>query len=159
MLPSRKELKERYAQWSNKELLFVLHHKHQYTPEAADVARAELGQRKITSEEVDRFLNDLEHERNTKKILSSVSLTFFEKIRCFFLWFVPNLSLANRGFLLKERQSRAYAIAGYISFFVSGFMIIHFRLPYLLMGCLLPLLFAIFYWCEKQYGKNMDALQ
>lgn len=158
MLPSRKELKQRYALWSTKKLLFVLHHKHEYTSVAVEVARAELGKRNITSEEVDQFLNDLEHERNLEKMLANVSLTFLEKLRCFFFWFLPSRPTLKNRYHLKERQSRNYAIAGYISFFVTGFVIVHFRLSFLLMAGLLPPLFLLFYWCEKQMGK-VDALR
>ena len=45
MLPSANELKERYASYSNKRLLSIVHNKHQYTTEALEIAKAELAGR------------------------------------------------------------------------------------------------------------------
>jgi hypothetical protein len=74
------------------------------------------------------FLHEQEEERQRAKQLSLVSLSFWGKLRCFFLWFLPSL-VPGRGFTLKEKQSQIYSVAGFVSFFTNAFVIIYFRLP------------------------------
>lgn len=156
MQPSNQELKERYASWSNKKLLAVIHYKNQYTSQAVEIARRELGQRHITAEDVDTFLHELEQQRNREKLLSSISLTFWEKLRCFFLWFLPTRPV-GKGFTLKEQQSSVFSVGGFISFFVDAFIVLHFRLPVTAGLAILPLFFAGFLLYERQGRRNLSS--
>lgn len=156
MLPSTEELKSRYASWSNRKLLAVIHYKKQYTSEAVEIARQELGQRNITTDDVDAFLQEQEQKMRRDKMLSSVSLKFWEKVRCFFLWFLPSLS-PKRGFTLKEQQSQTFSIAGFISLFVDAFIIYHFKKPVIAGVAILILFFLIFSWYEKQGRRKMAS--
>lgn len=155
MQPSNQELKERYASWSNKKLLSVIHYKQQYTSQAVEIARSELGQRNITTEDVDAFLHELEQQRNKEKILSGISLTFLEKLRCFFLWFLP--SPVRKGFTLKEQQSSVLSVGGFISFFVDAFIVLHFRLPFTVGIAILPVFFAAFLFYDRQGRRNLSS--
>ena len=89
MIPTADELKERYASWSNHRLLLVIHHKSQYTMEAVEIARAELGRREITTAEVDHFLSEQEARALAVRSLSRIPLSFWEKSLFFFVWFSP----------------------------------------------------------------------
>ena len=70
MLPSAEELRERYASWSDRQLLSVILFKGQYTSQAVEIARRELGRRSITADDIDMFLHEQEEKRKMEKLLS-----------------------------------------------------------------------------------------
>src|SRR5687768_955611 len=156
MLPSADELRARYSSWPNRKLLSVILHKGQYTSLAVEIARDELGRRNITADDVDVYLHEQELQRNREKLLSNISLSFWEKLRCFFFWFVPSL-VVRKGFILREQQTHLFSVAGFVSFFISGFVIVHFRLPLAAGLALLVLLFSGFAWYEKQDRRNLSS--
>lgn len=117
MLPSVDELKERYSRWPNERLLSVLHHKEEYTRQAVEVAREELGQRNLTVEDVDVFLEQLDAQRLTHRLFAAVPLSFLQKALCFFVWFAPSVFRINyesRGYVLKAKQSQRFSMAGLV---------------------------------------------
>ena len=124
MLPTKEELKKRYSSYSDERLLEVLYNSQEYTPEALEVAKAELKLRDITNEQAKTFVTEkvqaAEEQAVKEKILSYVPLEFWEKLLFFFIWFSPfflGSALRNNytedGLVLKFRQSKLFAIAGF----------------------------------------------
>ena len=157
MLPSVNELKERYSSWSNDRLLSVIHNKKEYTSQAVEVARAELGQRNVSAEEVDVFLQEQEEQEQLAKILFCVPLRFWEKALFFFLWPVPwflggalRLNYSEYGLLLKGKQSHAFAIAGFIALITDGIVTIYFNLAVAASAAVLVFLFMLFCGVERR---------
>ncbi len=159
MFPSEKELEERYSSWSTHCLLTVLHHKHEYTALAVRVARAELGRRNITTDDVDRFFEKQEQQQVASKLLSSVPLTFREKALFFFIWFVPRfpggafrMNYSDDGLIMKVKQSRFFAIAGFLSLIADACVSIYFTFSTMASIGLLIFFFLLCWHVEKEGG-------
>lgn len=157
MQPSVDELKQRYSSWSNDRLLSVLHNKKEYTSQAVEVARAELGQRNVSAEEVDVFLQEQEEQEHLKKNLSCVPLRSWEKALFFFLWFAPwflvgalRSNYSEDGLLLKVRQSHTFAIAGFISLILDGIVSVYFNLGAVASATLLIFFFVVSCGVERR---------
>jgi|SRR5687768_885208 len=157
MLPSTDELKERYSSWSNERLLLVIHNKEAYTSQAVEVARAELGLRNVSAEEVDVFLQEQEEQANAVKILSCVPLRFWEKTMFFFVWFAPlffggafRLNYREDGLSLKVKQSHIFALAGFISLIVDGIVTVYFNLGAVSSASVLIFFFVVFCGAERK---------
>ena len=165
MLPSVDELKERYSSWSNGRLLGVLHNKEEYTAEAIEVARAELGQRNITTDDVDVFLEEMEQRRMAVNIRSSTPLTFGEKARYFFFWFVPlflgrsfRIHYRKDGFLMKDKQSHSFAIAGFAFLLLVGIVTVYFQLRMIASGGIFIMLFLLFVRIERRFTYDLSPI-
>jgi hypothetical protein len=163
MFPSEEELRERYSTWSTNSLLSVLHNKGQYTPMAVEIARAELGERKITTLEVDAFLQQQEDLEIEKQIISCFHLTFWEKALSFFVWFTPwvleravRLTDSRYAIMAKTRQSRFFAMAGFVSALIDAFLTAYFNLPTRTSVFLLIFLFVIFCWRETKFSYDLS---
>ena len=162
MIPTVDELKERYSSYTNDRLLSVLHNKDQYTSEAVEVARAELGQRNITVEEVDGFLRQQEERQMMGKIMSCIPLKFWEKALFFFAWFSPwfiggaiRMNYSEDGMILKLRQSQVFAIAGFISMLLDGVVTVYLNLGTASAVGVLILLFLVFIPLEKKFAYDL----
>jgi len=166
MLPTNDELKERYASYSNYALLSIIHNRDQYTPQAVEIARAELAGRNITSAEVDRFLDEQEEHRLIAIQLAAISLSFREKAFFFFFWFAPIFLFGPftiRAFLLslyhsdnyhpKSHQTQRFAIAGFVSLIAVMFVRLHFGAAPLVCLVLLMMLFFSFLWLENKWTQ------
>jgi len=156
MLPSANELKERYASYSNKRLLSIVHNKHQYTTEALEIAKAELAGRNLTTAEVDVFLDEKEEQELAAKIAASIPLKLWEKTFFFFLWFAGwfltdalRMNYQEDGLQLKVRQSKVYARAGFIALLLDGIFGVYFGLSEWIAIVMLLGFFLVFVWMEK----------
>jgi hypothetical protein len=145
-------------------LLSVLHNKGQYTPLAVEVARAELGQRNVTTGEVDAFLQRVEELEIARRALSAVHLTFWEKALSFFMWFAPWIherafkSRRNDGrLLIKIKQSRLFSFGGFVSALVDASITTYFHLSYRTCMFLLLFFFLIFCWRETKVSYDLTA--
>ncbi|HEX8038958.1 MAG TPA: hypothetical protein VF490_07390 [Chryseosolibacter sp.] len=161
MFPSEQELQERYSAWTTHSLLSVLHRKHEYTAMAVQVARAELGRRKITTDEVDRFFEQQEQQQVAGRLLSSMPLSFCEKALFFFIWFVPRFqggafrtNYDDDGFIMKSRQSRFFSVAGFFSLIAVACISIYFTLSTIAGIGLLILFFLVCWHIDR--GENYD---
>lgn len=157
MMPTETELRERYGSYSNQRLLLIVHHKKQYTPEAVKIARGELAERNISAEELDTFYDEQEAREIAAQALAAVPLNKYEKALFFFLWFMPwflgralRLNYEEDGLMLKERQSRNYALAGFVSLLIDGIVSVYFQLSNLFSIALLLIFYAAFHWLEKK---------
>jgi hypothetical protein len=161
MLPTKDDLKKRYATFSDDRLLEILYNKNEYTADAVEVAQTEIASRNITDAQVKTFVSDrveaLEVQAVEKKILSWVPLELWEKLFFFFIWFSPfflgsalRTNYAEDGLILKLRQSKLFAIAGFTSviltFIISELFSLSQTSGYVVYF-LLPVLFFII---EKQ---------
>jgi len=164
MIPTVDELKERYSSYSNDRLLSVLHNKDQYTSEAVEVARAELGQRNITVEDVDGFLRQEEERQTVEKIMACIPLKWWEKALFFFVWFAPwflggalRLNYHEDGMLLKGKQSHAYSIAGFVSLILDGIFSVYFNFNSISSVTALILFFTIFVAMENRATYSLST--
>lgn len=162
MFPSEEELRERYSTWSTYSLLSVLHNKGQYTPLAIEVARAELGEREVTTAEVDAFLQHQEDMEIEKRIMECFHLTFWEKALSFFVWFTPwflergfKSTDGRYGIMAKARQSRFFSIAGFVSALMDAFLSTYFSLSTRMSILLLIFFFVIFCWRETKFAYDL----
>lgn len=156
-MPTETELRERYVSYSNQRLLSIVHRKDEYTPEAVEIARAELAERDISTEELDFFYDEQEARDIAARALAAIPLKSHEKALFFFLWFMPwflgralRLNYEEEGLLLKERQSRSYALAGFVSLLMDGIVSVYFNLGQLFSIGILLIFFAAFYHLEKR---------
>ena len=156
MLPSANDLKERYSSYSNKRLLSIVHNRHEYTAQALEVAKAELAGRNLTTAEVDVFLDEREEQELAAKIADSIPLRLWEKMFFFFLWFAGwfltdalRMNYQEDGLLLKVRQSKVYARAGFIALLLDGIFSVYFGFPEFTAICMLAGFFLSFLWLEK----------
>lgn len=157
MMPTQTELRARYGSYSNHRLLLIVHHKEQYTPEAVEIARAELAERNITAKELDIFYDDQEAQDIAAQALAAVPLNGYEKALFFFLWFMPwflgralRLNYEEEGLMLKERQSRVYALAGFVSLLIDGIVSVYFGFGTLYSIILLLIFYVAFQWIERR---------
>lgn len=156
-MPTQTELRARYGSYSNHRLLLIVHHKEQYTPEAVEIARAELAERNITAKELDIFYDDQEAQDIAAQALAAVPLNGYEKALFFFLWFMPwflgralRLNYEEEGLMLKERQSRVYALAGFVSLLIDGIVSVYFGFGTLYSIILLLIFYVAFQWIERR---------
>lgn len=160
MLPSPNELRERYAMWSDYRLFLVLHRKEQYTAQAVEIAREELGRRSVTVDQVDLFLERIEEDRKLQRVLSGVSLSFREKVLCFFFWFAPSffrLRYGENGFRLKMRQSQVFVVAGFVTHLAAAVAALHFRFGLLPVFALLIPSFFVFWVLERTITYDLEG--
>ena len=156
-MPTQTELRERYGCYSNQRLLSIVHRKDQYTPEAVEIARAELAERNISTKELDMYYEELEAREIAAQALAAIPLNKYEKALFFFLWFMPwflgralRLNYEEDGLMLKERQSRIYALAGFVSLLIDGILTVYFSLTNMFSIAILLIAFVVFYWVEKR---------
>jgi hypothetical protein len=156
MLPSENELKERYSSYSNKRLLSIVHNKDQYTAQALEAAKSELAGRNLTPAEVDIFLDEREEQELAAKVAASIPLKLWEKIFFFFLWFAGwfftgalRMNYQEDGLLLKVRQSKVYARAGFIALLLDGILSVYFDFSEFIAVGILAGFFLSFFWLEK----------
>lgn len=159
MLPSENELKERYASYSNYRLLAIVQSKEQYTAQAMNIAKAELARRNLSTQEIDMFFDEQALREGVTKTFPQVPLSIWEKSRFFFLWFAPwpgigalRMSYSEESARLKNQQSKVFALGGFISLILDGFVSVYFDLSNTLSLAMLLTLFLMFQWLEKKYS-------
>jgi hypothetical protein len=139
-----------------------LHNKGQYTPLAVEVARAELGQRNVTTREVDAFLQRVEELDVARRAMFAVHLTFWEKAFSFFMWFAPWIHERafksrhnDRRLLFKIKQSRSFSLGGFVSALVDASITTYFHLSSRTCMFLLLFFFVIFCWRETKVSYDL----
>jgi hypothetical protein len=85
----------------------------------------------------------------------------WEKALFFFIWFAPwflrgafQLNYNEDGLTLKNQQSKVFALAGFISLLLDGFITVYFDMHNVFSLAIMPLLFLIFQWTEKNYSSD-----
>jgi hypothetical protein len=167
MLPTKDELKERYASYPDDRLLAILYNREEYTAEALEVAQAEVESRKITDVQVKTFVTEKNEEFELQavhqKILSWVPLQLWEKLFFFFVWFAPvfmgfafRANYAEDGMVLKLKQSKVFAIAGFISTLLTTAIAISLDLGQTASYIVYFLMPVIFYFIELQIKYNVE---
>ena len=159
MLPSENDLKERYASYSNHRLLAIVQNKEQYTVQAMNIAKAELAGRNLSTQDVDMFFDEQALKQVATKTLTQVPMSIWEKSRFFFLWFAPwpgigalRMNCSEESVRLKNQQSKVFALGGFISLILDGFVTVYFDLSTALSLAMLLTFFLIFQWLEKKYS-------
>lgn len=159
MLPSENELKERYAAYSNHRLLSIVQNKAQYTTQAVQIAKAELAGRNLSTQEVDMFFDEQEAQQVVTNTYSQITLSLWEKTLFFFVWFAPwfprgglRINYTEDRVGLKDQQSKVFALAGFISLILNGFISVYFDLGTIFTMAILPFFFLMFQWLERKYS-------
>jgi hypothetical protein len=128
MLPDKNELAKRYANSSNDQLLDMLYHKEDYTPEAIEAVQLEISTRQIGVAEQETFAVQKKVIKIVNEENARVPLGLRAKLFFFFGWFIPvvgrafSMNFREDGFATKFWQSRYFRIAGFVSVLVSGFL-------------------------------------
>lgn len=161
MQPTREELRNRYAAYSVKRLLTIVHRKYEYTDEAVDIARAELATRDISVRDVDLFLDEVDAQSRTQSAGAYIPMTLGEKAILFFAWvlFIASgfqRSYLKEGLLLKYEQSQSFALAGFISMIIDGIIITLLKLGPVHFVLVLAALFFCFLWIERQIKYELS---
>lgn len=126
---SRKDLEEKYAGYSNEELLDVIRNKEGFTAIAVELAQEELSRRQITSEEI--AVMEVEHERKVEHFLvnyARVEMNFVQKCFFYVIWmpllhFAVKQRLAEDGYLLKAKQAGYYSVMGFLFFMMAIYIL------------------------------------
>ncbi|MBP6127699.1 hypothetical protein [Flavobacterium sp.] len=125
---TKEDLEKRYSNLSNSELLDIIENKFSYTELAVTVAIEEIGNRKVTEEEIKLYKEKKVIEFNTlvqKNIYDDLSL--IQKNLFFFIW-IPYINFfIKRRFLddeaeLKLIQANYYSWFGFITFAITTFI-------------------------------------
>jgi hypothetical protein len=157
MLPTEDELRERYAAYPNNRLLLIMHNKDEYTPQALEIARAELAGRDISTADVDVFLDEQEERELAAKAIAAVPLAFAEKALFFFVWFAPwflgralRMNYNEDGYALKARQSHVYSLGGFVCAVACAAISVIFDVNIPAGILLIIAFFFLFVWLEKK---------
>src|SRR5687768_13370148 len=134
MLPSKKELSERYATFSDQKLLEILYRK-EARPEAIEAATEELKNRNISDDTIKGFIQTKEEKKIIATENASIPLPLHQKFLFFFAWFIPfffgsafRLNYREDGMVRKLKQSSSFSIAGFIALILTTIVAITFEL-------------------------------
>lgn len=122
---SKEDLENRFANFSNKELLDIIENKFKYTDLALSVALSELSKRQINAHDFENYKKEQINEWSNKfEKLTLIELSFFQKILfyvlCFsFLNFIFKRNLDDDGFELKLFQADYYSNFGIVFLIIS----------------------------------------
>jgi hypothetical protein len=162
MYPTKEELKERFAGYSNEKLIGIMHEQEQYTPEALEIARIEIESRNITDADVQTVTTEFRELKIASAINAVTPLTLWWKVFYFFLWFTPVIGFAltanyrEDGFLLKIKQSRFFAVTGFCSVIINFSISDWLQLPLLVSWIIALLLFAGAYNADKVIDYRIE---
>lgn len=123
---SRKDLEEKYAGYSNEELLDVIRNTEGFTSVAVGVAEEELLRRKISNEEI--AVMEAEHEKKVEHFHVNyvrAQMHFLQKCFFYFIWvpllhFAIKQNLREDGYVRKVKQAGYYSIMGFAFFILAG---------------------------------------
>jgi len=131
MLKSR-QLKYKYAAFSNKELVKILRYRTDYTQDAVVAVQELLNQRALEQEELDQILDELNEEEQAERALDEESLSYWEKLLLicvpilgFVLYLVFGLKNRRITYTKKIARSLTYSLLGCIIFAVMLVVILY----------------------------------
>src|SRR5258708_22750651 len=88
-MQSKEELVKLYSTFSDSELLDIINEKDQYTEIALGVASEEIQKRNLNEAQLKNYVDNKVLEGKIVEHVASIELTFFEKLKFFFLWLFP----------------------------------------------------------------------
>ena len=144
------------------QLLEILDRKFDYTELALSIALEELGNRKVSEEEITNYKNRLLDNANTyiKRNVSD-DLTLIQKNLFYFLWF-PLLNFAFKmnfeqdGYVLKLKQANYYSLLGFLFFVLSGIVSVVFNLSDLGSLAIWILGFIPSYFFDEYFNRQQQ---
>lgn len=122
---NKEDFAARYAGLEDFKLLEILDNPENFNEVAIEAAQEELRKRKIKPERVTQYKEQKATDENEAHEKAILPLSLPEKLRFFFLGFVPILNWALRanlkddGYVLKARQSGHYSMFGIITLVIS----------------------------------------
>lgn len=124
MLGTR-ELKEKYRNYDNKDLIKILRYRRDYTRKAIKAIQELVQERAIDQEELDQILDELNEEAQKNAELEEESLSYWEKLLLvcvpilgFVLYLIFRLKNRRIKYTKKIAQSLTYSLLGTIIFAV-----------------------------------------
>jgi len=159
------DLAERYAKFSNNQLLEILEHKDEYTTEAIIVLQDEIDKRKLGVHEIEQFTTEKKIKSIIAEEKASISLVLWEKIFFYFIWFLPvfinaaiGMNYLEDGMLTKLRQSRFFRLAGFVSMLALTFTELTLEpLDFIIIISLLFIFFGMTYWIDGLLRNRVKA--
>lgn len=128
-MPPKEELAKLYSTFSDRNLLDILNEKDQYTETALQAAAEEIRKRNLNETHFKDYSDTLVTEAKIAEHVASIELTFFEKLKFFFLWLLPffievgvRMNLAEAGLKTKVKQSRVFSLLGFLTCTLAGFL-------------------------------------
>ena len=155
-MPTKEELVKLYSTFSDKNLLDIINKNDQYTTDAIGAAMDEINKRDIKKDQVQDYIEKQIVEAEISNHIAKIELTFFEKMRSFFLWLLPFFEFAKRmnmledGLYTKIRQSKLFSIIGFITFMLTGILAVIFNHSNFESISIWVLFFAITFIIEKK---------
>ena len=160
-MQTKEELGKLYSTFSDRKLLDIITYKDQYTKTALDAAYEEVKKRNIQIEQVQDYVENKVLEARISEQAALIELTFFEKMKFFFIWILPvfgtafQLNFIEGGLDTKLRQSRLFSTVGFLTFMLTGFLAVVFEHSNFESVLILILFFILTFFIEKWFRKRM----
>lgn len=122
---SRTDLEEKYAGYSNEELLDVVLNKEGYTEIAVEQAQAELTRRNVSGNEISQMVTERDKAEFYIVKNARANIRFWQKCFFYFIWvpllhFAIKQNLREDGYERKVKQAGYYSIMGFVFFILAG---------------------------------------
>jgi hypothetical protein len=159
-MQEKEDLAKLYSSFSDSQLLGIINEKDQYTEIALSAASEEIQKRNLKEAQLKNYVDNKVLEAKITEHVASIELTFFEKVKFFFIWLLPffieaaiRMNLAEGGLKTKVKQSRIFSAIGFLSFILTGFLGAVFNHSDFESISLWILFFIVTYFIEKKIRK------
>jgi hypothetical protein len=157
----KEELDKLYSTFSDRQLLDIVNEKDQYTETAVQVATQEIRRRNLNETHFKDYSDTIVMEAKIAEHVASIELTFFEKLKFFFIWIMPffievgiRMNLAEAGLKTKVKQSRIFSLLGFLTFMLAGFLAVIFNHSDFESISIWILFFVLTYFIEKKFRNK-----
>lgn len=106
----------------------LINERGNYTKHAIEAALEELKKRNISPEQMENYFEGRILEKELMEQTANIELSLFEKIKFFFLWFLPfmgfafQMNFAETGLKAKLSQSKGFSWIGFLTFIIVGIL-------------------------------------
>jgi hypothetical protein len=120
----------------------------------------EIQKREIKIGQVQDYVENKVLEAKISEQVASIELTFLEKVKFFFIWFLPfieaafKMNLIEDGLQTKFKQSRIFSRVGFSAFMLTGFLAAVFEHSNFESFSILFLFFVLTYFVEKWFRRH-----
>ncbi|MFS0489747.1 hypothetical protein [Leadbetterella byssophila] len=149
------DLEKRYAKYTDHQLLEALEKRDDFTPYAVEVAYKELQKRKLSREDIERYVETRRKEKSKDYYKENVlALPTYKKF-LFFLMVIPYLIPLFTSFyklegeLLKLNQGKYYSIMGFVAFAIGSFREAIIKVEWLFYCNFITVFLALFFVAKR----------
>lgn len=159
-MQTKEELAKLYATLSDRKLLDIISDKDEYTEIALAAVYEEIKRRDINLDQVQNYKEDKMLDARISEQVASIELTTLEKMKFFFIWFLPFIGAAFRmnyiedGLTTKLLQSKIFSIAGFVALILTALLGVEFNYSSFGSISILILFFVLTYLIEKRLRKR-----